>query len=221
MLDDRLCLFVAVNHHGILRSNDGFEGATDSRECIGGQDEWPCMATDWRERIRIERARKDEVFGDASSSPIPPDEREEFEGLSYYPVNGDYRFEVQLRDQDETHRVTVGTSTDGNREYVRWGEFHVTVDGERVALQAYRSEPRDDDLWVPFRDATSGDETYGSGRYLDLEPDEHRTDDGKWVLDFNRAYNPTCAYSDLYECPLPPTENWLDVRVEAGERSYR
>jgi hypothetical protein len=95
------------------------------------------------------------------------------------------------------------------------------VDGDEVTIQAYKADPDDDRLWVPFRDATSGEETYGAGRYLDLEADTHRTDDGRWILDFNEAYNPTCAYSDRYECPLPPTENWLDVRIEAGERAYR
>ncbi|WIV67751.1 DUF1684 domain-containing protein [Natrialbaceae archaeon AArc-T1-2] len=179
------------------------------------------MGDAWQQAIETRRAEKDEYFATHPRSPIPPDERGSFEGLAYYPIDEDYRFELSLHEYDEPERVTVGTSTEGEREYLRWGEFRVTVDGENVTLQAYKSEPDDDRLWVPFRDATSGEETYGAGRYLDLEEDAHRTDEGSWILDFNEAYNPTCAYSEQYECPLPPMENWLEVRIEAGEKNYR
>jgi len=179
------------------------------------------MSTDaWRAAIEEQREQKDRYFREDPHSPIPPDERDAFEGLSYYSPDPDLRFEVPLHEHDEKERVTVATSTEGEQEYVRWGEFHVTVDGEDVAIQAYKADPDEDRLWVPFRDATSGEETYGAGRYLDLEPEHHRTDDGDWLLDFNEAYNPTCAYSDRYECPLPPGENWLSVPVEAGEKAF-
>ncbi|MFB6171518.1 MAG: DUF1684 domain-containing protein [Haloarculaceae archaeon] len=174
---------------------------------------------DWRSEVEAFRRQKDQYFGEDSHSPISPAERETFDGLNYYPVDEDYRFVLPLDEHEEKERVVVGTSADGEQEYVRWGEFHFEVDGERVTIQAYKSDPGDDRLWVPFRDETSGAETYGAGRYIDLEPDAHRVD-GEWVLDFNLAYNPTCAYSDRYECPLPPTENWLDVAIEAGEKAY-
>ena len=179
--------------------------------------------SDWKAAIERRREEKDEYFGSGPNSPIPADQREAFDGLSYFDPDPDYRFELPLHEHEEKERVTVGTSTEGEREYARWGEFRFEVDGEAVSLQAYKADPDDDRLWVPFRDETSGEETYGAGRYLDLEPDRHRSDDdgdAEWVLDFNEAYNPTCAYSDAYECPLPPTENWLDVEIAAGERSY-
>ncbi|KPN29287.1 hypothetical protein SY89_03521 [Halolamina pelagica] len=72
------------------------------------------------------------------------------------------------------------------------GEFTVEIGGESITVTAYKGDPEEDRLWVPFRDATSGEETYGAGRYIDLEPDHHRTDAGAWILDFNEAYNPTC-----------------------------
>jgi hypothetical protein len=178
------------------------------------------MSTDWKAAIRRNREAKDDYFRTDPHSPIPPDEREEFDGLVYYPVTGDFRFELPLHEHGDPETLTVPTSTGGDREYLRWGEFRFEVDGETVTLQAYKGDPDDDRLWVPFRDATSGEDTYGAGRYLDLEAETHRTDDGAWILDFNEAYNPTCAYSDQYECPLPPTENWLDVAVEAGEKTY-
>ncbi|ELY97377.1 DUF1684 domain-containing protein [Natrialba asiatica] len=178
------------------------------------------MTTDWRRAIETQREEKDRYFGGDPHSPIPSDERESFDGLEYYPIDEAYRFELPLHEYNDPEPVTVGTSTDGERKYLRWGEFRFTVDGEDITLQAYKADPDDDRLWVPFRDVTSGDETYGAGRYLDLEGDGHRTDDGNWILDFNEAYNPTCAYSDRYECPLPPTENWLEISIEAGEQAY-
>jgi uncharacterized protein (DUF1684 family) len=87
-------------------------------------------------------------------------------------------------------------------------------------LQAYRLSSESDRLWVLFRDETNGETTYGTGRYLDLTATEYQTDDENWILDLNEAYNPTDAYNHAYECPLVPMENWLDMAVEAGERSF-
>jgi uncharacterized protein (DUF1684 family) len=178
------------------------------------------MSSDWKAAIRNDREAKDEYFRTDPHSPIPPDERDAFDGLAYYPIDRSYRFELDLSEYDDKEPVTVGTSSGGEQEYLRWGAFRFEIDGDEITLDAYKSDPDDDRLWVPFRDATSGEETYGAGRYLDLEADTHLTDDGTWILDFNEAYNPTCAYSDRYECPLPPTENWLDVPIEAGEKAY-
>ncbi|WP_254768613.1 DUF1684 domain-containing protein [Salinilacihabitans rarus] len=179
------------------------------------------MSDQWRARLLEARERKDEYFGGNPHSPIPDDERDSFDGLDYFEPDERYRFELPLSEHEEKETVVVGTSTGTEREYVRWGEFRFDLDGEELSLQAYKGDPDEERLWVPFRDATSGEETYGAGRYLDLEPDSHRTESGEWLLDFNEAYNPTCAYSDVYECPLPPTENWLDVPVEAGEKRYQ
>ncbi len=175
----------------------------------------------WKEEIREQRRRKEEYFARNPRSPLPPDQRESFDGLSYYPVDEDYRFELELDRFEDPDEVTVGTSTGGEQDYLEWGEFTFEVEGEEVFLLAYKGEPGEERLWVPFRDETSGEETYGAGRYIDLEEDTHKTDDGTWILDLNEAYNPTCAYSDRYECPLPPTENWLEVPIKAGEKAYK
>jgi uncharacterized protein (DUF1684 family) len=178
------------------------------------------MRTDWADAIRERRAAKDDYFRTDPHSPIPAEDRETFTGLAYYPIDERYRVERPLHRHEAVEPLTVGTSTGGEREYLRWGEFHVEIEGETVTIQAYKDEPSDDRLWIPFRDETSGAETYGAGRYLDLEAETHRTAEGTWILDFNEAYNPTCAYADQYECPLPPTENWLSVPIEAGEKAY-
>ncbi len=111
--------------------------------------------------------------------------------------------------------------TQGNeRELLRWGEFRFKITDTDCRLQAYKNSPEEERLFVPFRDATSGKETYGAGRYLDLETEKHQTSEGKWVLDFNEAYNPWCAYSKDYACPFAPPENWLKVPIYAGEKDY-
>ena len=175
----------------------------------------------YHEHIEEQRKRKEEYFANGEHSPIPPDQRgEDFPGLEYFPPDPSYRFELPLSEHEEKETVTVGTSADGEQEYLRWGEFEFTIDGEECTLQAYKGDPSEDRLWVPFRDETNGEETYGAGRYIDLEEDHHRTDSDEWILDFNLAYNPTCAYNEAYECPLIPMENWLDCRIEAGEKDY-
>ncbi|ERJ05287.1 hypothetical protein HLRTI_002729 [Halorhabdus tiamatea SARL4B] len=172
----------------------------------------------YAERIREQRAEKETYFAEHPRSPFPG--HADFEGLDHYPVDPAYRYELPLEEHDEKESVTVETTADGSQEYVRWGEFNFEIDGESVTLQAYKPASGEDRFWVPFRDETNDEETYGAGRYLDLEPDRHQTADGTWILDLNQAYNPTCAYNEAYECPLIPMENWLDVPVEAGEKAY-
>ena len=141
----------------------------------------------------------------------------DFKGLSYYPINLSYRYLVRLTPNPKAD-TTVILSTRGNRRRaVRAGWFEFVMDGRKMRLEATRLlEPGvgEKDYSIFFRDATSGKETYGMGRYLDVEPMR----DGSFLLDFNRAYNPACAISDYYNCPIPPRENTLPVAVRAGER---
>jgi len=95
----------------------------------------------------------------------------------------------------------------------RLGTVRFDLAGERLSLVAYE---QGDELFIPFRDGTSGKETYGAGRYVEAEAQGG----GRFALDFNRAYNPYCAYSDAWRCPLPPAENWVTVPIRAGELSF-
>ncbi len=176
----------------------------------------------WKARIEEEREQKEGFFASNSQSPIPPEDRSDFSksGLEYYPPNPDFRFELEFHEHEEKDSVEVETTKGETQEYLRWGEFRFEVNGEQCELQAYKSNPEEERLWVPFRDGTSGEETYSAGRYLDLEPERHQSSDEKWILDLNKAYNPWCAYSEAYNCPLIPPENWLDVRIESGEKNY-
>lgn len=175
----------------------------------------------WKTDLEAARRFKDEFFGSGHpQSPIPPEGLEEFKGLDYYPPDPAYRFELDLHEHDEKKRIAVQDTKGGQRELIRWGEFRFEINGAACTLQAYKSDPEEERLFVPFRDGTSGEETDGAGRYLDLEPERHEIAEGKFVLDLNVAYNPWCAYSEAYVCPFVPPENWLEVPVRVGEKKY-
>jgi len=163
----------------------------------------------WKERINIEREQKDAFFKMHFQSPLPFDERQRFKGLNYYPPDWSYRFELELQEYKEKGTLKIEDTQGNEREFLKWGEFNFKVNDTDCKLQAYKSSPEEELLFVPFRDATSGKETYGAGRYLELETGRHQTPEGKWIVDFNEAYNPWCAYSKDYACPFTPPENWL------------
>jgi len=112
------------------------------------------MVADWRTAIRTDREAKDDYVGTNPHSPIPPEDGESFDGLDYHPPQEEYRFELPLHEHEDKATVTVGTSTGGEQDYLRWGVFRFETDGETVTLQAYKSDPEDDRLWVSFRDVT-------------------------------------------------------------------
>lgn len=174
----------------------------------------------FKKQIEREREQKDKYFKSHPRSPIPPSERKDFDGLNYYPVKPELRFELKLHEHKEKKKIKVSDSHGGKQEYLRWGEFRFKIDGDEVVLQVYKSDSGEKRLWVPFKDETNGEETYGAGRYIDLEPSRHKKD-GKWILDLNQAYNPSCAYNEKYVCPFIPTENWLKVKMEAGEKKFK
>jgi len=172
---------------------------------------------EWEAALEAEREQKDRYFRESPRSPLSQEARREFDGLPYYPPDPDYHLEVDLVGFEDRDEITVEITRDGEQTYLRWGQFRFDLHGEEYTLTAFKADPEDERLWVPFKDATNDDTTYPAGRYLDLEPDDHRPD-GSWVLDFNRAYSPFCAHSEAYECPLVPFENRLDCRIEAGEQ---
>jgi uncharacterized protein (DUF1684 family) len=103
--------------------------------------------------------------------------------------------------------------------YLRVVSFEFELRDERCTLAGYRQEGAEEaTLFVPFRDKTTGQQSYRGGRYMELQPSDDLADGDDVVVDFNLAYTPFCAYSDAFACPLPPEENWLDVAVPAGER---
>ncbi len=158
------------------------------------------------------RDEKDRFFKLAPQSPLPENDRHDFTGLSYFEPSGDFVFTVDLEPVEPTD-VQISTTTGDERTYKRVATATITVRGEDATLALYSSGH--EDLFLPFRDTTSGSETYGAGRYIDVTP----TDDGTAVIDFNYAYAPFCAYNERYSCALPPPENWMSVAIRAGERN--
>ena len=167
------------------------------------------------------RRQKDEFFATSTDSPIPDQERQAgFSGLRYYPPDAALRVEASLSTFDTPATVTLTTSTGDLRRYLRYGEARFRIAGEDLRLVVFKQEAHDVEVFIPFKDATSGKETYGAGRYLEAIDDPHQAGSHVIELDFNLAYNPWCAYSDDYNCPLPPAENVLSFPITAGELSY-
>jgi uncharacterized protein (DUF1684 family) len=165
--------------------------------------------------LESQRMEKDHFFKHGPYSPI--EDRTNFSGLDYYPPDPVYRYVLPLQKADQPELLTFQTSTGDEQTYNRLGTIEFEVAGETARLAVYKSTDHDG-LFLPFRDATSGQETYGAGRYL--EP--HELGDGQLLVDFNLAYNPFCAYSVHYSCPLPPFENHLTrVAIRAGEKSFK
>ena len=172
----------------------------------------------WRRELEEAREEATDYFLNQFNwrgTPVP----EGFEGPKWFPVSDQWRVNARLdRDAPGTGgRVQLQTSIGDLRDFEVYGTLVFDMDGQEGRLTAYRmvlEPPGFDELFVPFKDATTGKETYGAGRYLDIE----RHDGDEYVLDFNKAYNPLCAYSPRYNCPYPPPQNRLEMAVEAGEK---
>ena len=165
------------------------------------------------------RKQKDEFFKHHPNSPIPSEERATFKGLKYFDPDIKYRFSVKINEYDKKEKIYMLTSTGDTQLHNVFGYVEFEINGKKQRLQVYTSDRNPDYYFVPFMDLTSGKETYGAGRYLELEHDKGNPE--RFILDFNLAYNPYCAYNDAYSCPIPPKENRLQVRIEAGEKNYR
>lgn len=142
--------------------------------------------------------------------------RTHFAGLEYFPVNSQWRVEAKFEPYDPPKKIPITNVIGMTSEEVSPGALVFTVDG-----QTYRIDPivekGESDYFLIFKDETSRDATYGAGRYLYTSP---AGPDGKVIIDFNKAYNPPCAFTDYATCPLPPPQNRLPVRIEAGEKRY-
>ena len=172
----------------------------------------------YEEAVEAFREEKDEYFRESHDSPLLSEDKPRFTGIAYFPPDQAYRIEhvsLEAPASDEERTLHIPTSDNQIREARRVGQLPFELDGRKLSLHGYAMGTADDgSLFVPFMDATSGQETYEAGRYLDLEPEA----DGTYTLDFNLAYHPTCVFSPYYSCPLTPEENRLPVRIEAGEK---
>jgi len=142
--------------------------------------------------------------------------RRNFRGLRWYDADPRWRVRARLEPPSPGRKVTIGTIVGDQIDLESAGELVFTVNGREVRLEGVYETPERDELFVMFKDGTNGDATYGAGRYM-YPP---LPVNGIVDLDFNKAYNPPCAYTAFATCPLPPRQNWLPVAIEAGEKSY-
>ena len=171
--------------------------------------------SEYLERLAEDRTSKDQDFRESPESPVAPDKRGTLLPLRYYAIDQGYAVPAVLRLADERPVFEMPTSSGALRKMQLVGTIEFTLLGETRSLGAFVEDGTRDvtALFVPFSDQTTGVETYSAGRYLDISP----TVTGYYTVDFNRAYNPYCAYNASYECPFPPPTNRLTVAIRAGE----
>lgn len=175
------------------------------------------------QEIEAYRTLENDKFSNAETTILAADDFSQFEGLAFYPIDLKYRVEAKFVRTPNEKAFLMPTTTERLPEYVKYGEAYFEIDGKELKLMLYKStdswgdpEKYGDQLFLPFTDLTSGDGSYGGGRFIDLIIPKGET----IIIDFNRAYNPYCAYNSKYSCPIPPRENDLQVRIEAGVMDF-
>ena len=161
-------------------------------------------------------------YADSTSSPLKKEDLKVFQSLEFFPASADFFVQAKFIATPKEKPFKMPTTTDRKPLYVKYGELHFTVNSTKCKLNVYQNVEFSkkpgykDDLFLPFTDLTSGVESYGGGRYIDLKIQEGEN----WVVDFNQAYNPYCAYNEIYSCPIPPQENDLKVAIKAGVKKF-
>ncbi len=190
---------------------------------IKGQNLNDSVNSDYNDSIEKYRIGKNIKLLYSDPTPLTSEELKNFKGLNYFQPDIHYRVQATLIKDEQPETVFMKTSTERLPEYIKYGSVLFKIDTLNLKLFVYQNKKlgkvvkQDKTLFIPFRDATSGNETYGGGRYVDCEiPDTGST----VTIDFNKAYNPYCAYNHKYSCVIPPDENRLPLRIEAGEKSF-
>ncbi len=168
----------------------------------------------YRRQIIEAREEQDRFMRFSEESPFH-DSDVKFDSLQYFEPNPAFRVVGRFEEPESSEIISLGTNDGLTEQYLVYGFASFTIDNVPLRLKILENV-EEEKYFIPFGDATSADETYGAGRYLDVEHHGGRT----IVLDFNTAYNPYCAYVDGYTCPLPPPDNLLAVAIKAGEKSY-
>ena len=176
--------------------------------------------------VKVFRDGRDKEFRNKEESPLKAEDFPIFKNLNYFPVDNKFRVEADFSKTSDEKNFQMPTSSGKNKKFVKFGVLKFKLSGKDYSLNVYQTDAETllkfpeyaNLLFVPFKDATGGKTTYGGGRYIDIKTPAG----GKVILDFNLAYNPNCAYgSERYSCPIPPKENFLQVEINAGEKSYK
>jgi hypothetical protein len=175
------------------------------------------------ERCAEFRRARDELFQHHPQSALTPAQRAGFRGLPYYRYDPALRLVVPVAPADDSEVLEMPLRENGVVRLQRLGKAHFVVDGQPLVLTPFWMLGYGGGVFLPFRDTSNKDETYEGGRYLldTIKGADLGQEGGGIVIDFNYAYNPSCAYNPRWDCPLPPPENWLPVPIRAGEKRYR
>ena len=175
------------------------------------------------ESMEIYRAEVNREFADSATSPLTSEDLIHFHGLEFFPVTKEYMVRARFVRNPAPEPFGMETNTPRRPVYVKYGEAHFTLKGEDHMLEISQSEAASqmeefrDHLFLPFKDLTNGVSSYGGGRFIDLKIPEGNT----IIIDFNKAYNPYCAYNHRYSCPIPPRVNHLNIPIPAGVKAYK
>ena len=161
-------------------------------------------------------------YANPKESPLMKEDLPDFKGLDFYPIDKRYRVIAKFMKVSDTTPFKMKTSTDRAPLYAKYGKVDFILEGKKIELFVYQSikyraiEEYKDELSLPYKDLTSGKTSYGGGRYVDLKIPEGDT----LVIDFNKTYNPYCAYNHKYSCVIPPPENFINLEIKAGTMKY-
>lgn len=186
-----------------------------------------CGSVSAQEQCNIEKSKEyqqelNKEYSDNKTSPLTAADLKDFTNLDFFKANSDYCVVAKIKRTINAKPFVMQTTTDRSPMYVKYADLVFLIDGKEQILEVYQSikpasiDAFSTDLFLPFTDLTTGKESYGGGRYMDLE-----IPDGDLItLDFNRAYNPYCAYNARYSCPLVPKVNHLEVEIRAGVKKF-
>jgi len=171
--------------------------------------------TDWQRELNAE-------YKDATTSPLKDKDRKQFKGLDFFEVDSSFVVEARLERTPDSPWFNMRTTTERVSQERVYGILHFELHGKSYKLNVYQGKDLmsrqgyEDYLFLPFLDDTNGESTYGGGRYIDLRIPEGDT----IIVDFNKAYNPYCAYNEKYSCPIVPRVNYLNTEIRAGVKAF-
>lgn len=174
------------------------------------------------ESAKLSQEQLNKEYATVGESPLMDEDLAVFKGLDFFPINSKFAVEATFVRTENEKIFKMKTSTARLPEYVKYGEFHFTIDNVNYKLNVYQNidltkkEGYEDYLFLPFSDLTCGKESYIGGRYIDMRIPKYET----IIIDFNTAYNPYCAYNHKYSCPIVPLENDLNIEIRAGVKKF-
>lgn len=180
--------------------------------------------TSYEDEIKLVQYELNREYADASTSPLTEEDLKTFKTLDFFKIDKNYRAEAAFELTPDTPIFEMQTTTDRLPLYRKYGIARFTLNGVKLELSIYQNQKLmtdieyEDYLFIPFNDTTNGTLSYGGGRYIDLEIPSKESN--TIVIDFNKAYNPYCAYNHKYSCPIPPSENNLSIAIPAGVKAY-